>query len=173
MYLARLNQPERIASKAVSHCYFDWLISSNKKKVASLPRSTVAEKKQISWLNLFIKHCYYHHQPRLMCLSKIHFIVTDWVFVLPVIYGSECDGARSCICIRVYCCFVIALVGRRKSCFACDLALGIKKRFAFLEEMILGVRCSGSSFDFIETLIFSFNWWLYRVYILRSDSMRG
>lgn len=39
-----------------------WLIDlRQQKKVASLPRSTVAEKKQISWLNLFIKHCYYHH----------------------------------------------------------------------------------------------------------------
>lgn len=48
-----------------------WLIDlQQQKKVASLPRSTVAEKKQISWLNLFIKHCYYHHLPRLVFPGK-------------------------------------------------------------------------------------------------------
>lgn len=67
---------------------------------------------------------------------------------------------------------VIALVERRKSCCVCDLAFDTKNAIYFLEKCF-SVSDVAARALIVEILIFSFNWWLYRVYILRSESMRG
>lgn len=145
-----------------------WLIDLfQQKKVAALPRSTVAEKKQISWLNLFIKHCYYHHLPRpdqnvlsienALFVLSILFKVQNWAAIDPwLVIGPH----------------IIAVVERRKSCCVCDLAFVTKNAIYFLEKCF-SVSDVAARALIVEILIFSFNWWLYRVYILRSDSMRG
>lgn len=70
--------------------------------------------------------------------------------------------------------YVIALVGRRNSCCVCELALD-KKHDLFFGEIFFCFSVSdvAALALIVDILIFSFNWWLYRVYILRSDSMRG
>lgn len=47
-----------------------------------------------------------------------------------------------------------------------------KKRDLFFGEMFPVSDVAARALT-VEILIFSFNWWLYRVYILRSESMRG
>lgn len=110
-----------------------WLIDLlQQKKVASLPRSTVAEKKQISWLNLFIKHCYYHHVPSagprcvaylkcVLSLSALFKVQNSFVIDFAMVYDRS--GSH-----------VSSLVERRKSCCVCDLALVTKNAIYFLEK---------------------------------------
>lgn len=98
-----------------------WLIDllRQQKKVASAP--TVAEKKQISWLNL------------------------SWGIV---IFTTSSAGDR------------------RKLEYHGDRDLGRDKKQIFWRNARCQVEAARALI--VEILIFSFNWWLYRVYILRS-----